>query len=224
MVFLFVLQEAVQGQVRPTPVSQFTNVSPSALASQTPHKRARDSAPSFCIGKTCPSRALLPGWVGEIILSRTEHAISTRRVFIATQTCDFLRDFVFKGEALRRKHVLAQYAPKFFRSRPSRDDFPNKVMSSIELSVPSWALVSCTKFIQWTSRAVGGLLPLKTFLSVSARINLVVSYSRGPRTRSCPFGWWRHWTHETEEVRSRNSLLRTHKTTETKKKRFGWRG
>ena len=133
MVFLFVLQEAVQGQVRPTPVSQFTNVSPSALASQTPHKRARDSAPSFCIGKTCPSRALLPGWVGEIILSRTEHAISTRRVFIATQTCDFLRDFVFKGEALRRKHVLAQYAPKFFRSRPSRDDFPNKVMSSIDI-------------------------------------------------------------------------------------------
>ena len=97
VVFLFVLQEAVQGQVRPTPVSQFTNVSPSALASQTPHKRARDSAPSFCIGKTCPSRALLPGWVGEIILSRTEHAISTRRVFIATQTCDFLRDFVFRA-------------------------------------------------------------------------------------------------------------------------------
>jgi len=97
-------------------------------------------------------------------------------------------------------------------------------MSSIELSVPSWALVSCTKFIQWTSRAVGGLLPLKTesfFLSVSvsARINLVVSYSRGPRTRSSTFGWWRHWTHETEEVRSRNSLLRTHKTTETKKKK-----
>ena len=98
--------------------------------------------------------------------------------------------------------------------------FQTKWCQASTSSVPSWALVSCTKFIQWTSRAVGGLLPLKTFLSVSARINLVVSYSRGPRTRSCPFGWWRHWTHETEEVRSRNSLLRTHKTTETKKKKI----